>query len=234
MKIRSGRNGSAYWHMSSVPTDHPIRKLDPLSGKDQQMVKRLAVKSVKRHLKPLLERNVKALEEFIKNYKPFDPYAFKYIDLAGGKYLPEGFLDIWKWDADTTAGNYHHNTFRPENLIFTTRRGERVRSKSEVFIADMLNSLGINYRYDGGLLLEGKWYYPDFQFIHPVTHQLITIEHLGMVDDPKYIERNLEKLSVYARNGLVLEENFFITWETHDDPLTPQKITELFQRIGII
>ena len=82
--------------------------------------------------------------------------------------------------------------------------------------------------------IDGAWYFPDFQLLHPETYELIFIEHLGMMDNADYVKSNMTKICKYAQNGLVPEKNFFFTWETSENPLTPQDITLLFRRIGIM
>ena len=52
--------------------------------------------------------------------------------------------------------------FFEENLIHRTARGEMVRSKSEVIIADHLADKGVDYGYEQPLTIEGVTKYPDF------------------------------------------------------------------------
>src|SRR5699024_5847535 len=49
-----------------------------------------------------------------------------------------------------------------KNLIHRTIRGELVRSKSEVIVANILNQLDIEYVYEEPLKVAGKTYIPDF------------------------------------------------------------------------
>ncbi|MDR2559071.1 MAG: hypothetical protein LBC86_05960 [Oscillospiraceae bacterium] len=56
--------------------------------------------------------------------------------------------------------------FNEENLIHTTVRKEKVRSKSEVIIANALHYNNIEYKYEGGIFLKGKLYRPDFVIKH--------------------------------------------------------------------
>src|SRR5262249_14556225 len=53
--------------------------------------------------------------------------------------------------------------FLEERLIHRTERGDIVRSKSELVIADKLHSRGIDYAYEQPLTLgDGRVRYPDF------------------------------------------------------------------------
>lgn len=68
-------------------------------------------------------------------------------------------------------------------------KGERVRSKSEVIIADMLNRKGISYRYEYPVYLKNVGQiYPDFTVLDAIRRREIYWEHLGMMDDPDYAE----------------------------------------------
>lgn len=79
------------------------------------------------------------------------------------------------------------NTFRPEGCIHRTDRGDWVRSKSEVIIANLLHQLGLDYRYEyplEGAVVSGVRR-PDFAFFDRDGKPLVW-EHLGMLDDAQY------------------------------------------------
>lgn len=62
--------------------------------------------------------------------------------------------------------------FSEETSDYTTARGESVRSKSEVIIADTLNRLNVPYRYEYPLKLKsGQTFYPDFLCLNVRTRQ---------------------------------------------------------------
>lgn len=39
------------------------------------------------------------------------------------------------------------------------------------------------------------------------------------MDDPNYAEENVYKLNTYARNGLIMGNNLYATFETRNQPL---------------
>jgi hypothetical protein len=98
--------------------------------------------------------------------------------------------------------------FLEDRLIHRTRRGELVRSKSEVIIADLLYSKGLDYEYDQKLVAQdGTSRYPDFTIEDSETGMMIFWEHLGMLFDPVYRSRWEIKLDWYRRQGILpLEE----------------------------
>ena len=96
-------------------------------------------------------------------------------------------------------------TFLEKNLIHQTRRGEAVRSKSEVIIADMLFSKGLpDYAYERPLVAaDGSTRYPDFTIEDAESGTTVYWEHLGLLHDPVYRERWERKLGWYRDNGVL-------------------------------
>lgn len=86
-------------------------------------------------------------------------------------------------------------------------RGEALRSKSEVIIADSLAEQGIFYEYEKPLLgTNNSVKYPDFTINDPFTGKKIYWEHLGMMDNQDYKDRWQKKLEWY-RNEKILPIN---------------------------
>lgn len=93
--------------------------------------------------------------------------------------------------------------FLEEGLIHRTRRGDSVRSKSEVIIADLLHSKKINYTYELPLRgTDGLMRYPDFTFEDDELGQTFYWEHLGMMRDPAYRRRWNDKLEWYLAQDI--------------------------------
>lgn len=92
--------------------------------------------------------------------------------------------------------------FLEERLIHITTRGDAVRSKSEVIIANMLHAKGINYLYEAALELGGVTKYPDFTIEDDNTGITYYWEHCGILHDPGYRSRWEEKYRWYAEHGI--------------------------------
>lgn len=89
-----------------------------------------------------------------------------------------------------------------EALIHRTRKGVAVRSKSEVVVADILESIGISYVYEEPLYSRfdpKDFRLPDFT----VSFEGDTFywEHLGMLNIPSYRDAWARKLEWYELNG---------------------------------
>ena len=100
--------------------------------------------------------------------------------------------------------------FLEDRLIHRTERGELVRSKSEVIIADKLHSRGIDYVYEQPFsLADGRMRYPDFTIADPIKGVTYYWEHQGMLGDTSYRARWARKRTDYLNTGMVpaSEEN---------------------------
>jgi ATP-dependent exoDNAse (exonuclease V) alpha subunit len=98
--------------------------------------------------------------------------------------------------------------FLEDGLIHRTERGELVRSKSELVIADKLYSRGISYAYEQALLLEGgRLRYPDFTIADHAKGVTYYWEHLGLMGDSKYRAGWERKRKEYEAAGIIPWEN---------------------------
>lgn len=119
---------------------------------------------------------------------------------------------------------YEGKAFDKENVSeFYTRKGERVRSKSEKIIADELYQYGIPYKYEMPLELD-NWskkvmVYPDFTVLNCRTGRRWIIEHFGMMDKPSYYESVMYKLDTYEKNNILLGESLIMFHETSTSPI---------------
>lgn len=89
--------------------------------------------------------------------------------------------------------------FLEDRLIHRTERGELVRSKSEVIIADKLYSRRKEYAYEQSVVLDGVERFPDFTIRDDDAGVTFYWEHLGMTGDPGYAARWERKLAEYRR-----------------------------------
>jgi ATP-dependent exoDNAse (exonuclease V) alpha subunit len=92
--------------------------------------------------------------------------------------------------------------FFEDNLIHRTMRGEMVRSKSEVIIANALHAKGCDYLYEQPLTIDGVTKYPDFTIEDMESGETFYWEHCGMLHVPTYRRRWEEKLAWYKDCGI--------------------------------
>jgi hypothetical protein len=99
-------------------------------------------------------------------------------------------------------------TFLEERLIHNTTRGELVRSKSEVIIANLLHAQTVDYTYEQELVLDSMPTnkFPDFTIENDDTGERYYWEHLGMLGDQGYKRRWDEKEQWYRDHGILPHE----------------------------
>jgi hypothetical protein len=100
----------------------------------------------------------------------------------------------------------HNGTFYEQNLIHRTRRGEMVRSKSELLITERLIDHKIEYVYEQPLVLGGQTRFPDFTIDDAESGTKFYWEHCGLLNDPEYRKRWERKLTWYRENGILPSE----------------------------
>lgn len=114
-------------------------------------------------------------------------------------------------------------------MIHRTLRGELVRSKSEVIIANMLHQHGIDYDYEKELWIENTRKIPDFTMDDPESGELIYWEHCGMMNNAGYRKHWEVKKSFYEDNGIIEGENLIVTYD-QDGSIDSQEIEKQIKR----
>ena len=122
---------------------------------------------------------------------------------------------------EVAVDNQQH--FFEEGLIHRTERGDLVRSKSELVIADKLHARGIDYEYEQPLALgDRRMRYPDFTIADHARGVTFYWEHLGMLDRRGYRDRWERKRAEYFACGIRPHEDGGgpegTLIETHDEP----------------
>lgn len=96
------------------------------------------------------------------------------------------------------------------NKIYTTESNDRVRSKSEVIISNILYRSGIECKYEEKLFYnESQWIEPDFTIIY--NGEKYYWEHLGMLGDEEYDSHWSWKKKIYKSLNI---KNLIITQES--------------------
>ena len=177
----------------------------------------------------LIDTELQIIERCLKHKctKPEDYYE----SLSQGRQtliVPVRLTDkqlVEKW----IATPYEKKPFAEDDETeFYTDNGERVRSKSEVLIANALKKHGIPYKYECPIVLKGIGkIHPDFTALNIRRRKIYYWEHLGKMDDPDYARKNTFRLNMYEKNGLFHGDSLITTRETSTLPLD----TKLLERI---
>lgn len=128
-------------------------------------------------------------------------------------YDDEEYIRRWE------SLEYEKKGFPDNYPVYLTNKGERVRSKSEIIIANTLLLMEIPYKYEFPLNINGIEFRPDFTILNVKKRKEMYIEHLGMLSDAEYRENAIGKLNFYESNGIVQGDRLIITRETLKHPL---------------
>lgn len=126
---------------------------------------------------------------------------------------------------------YVGKEINPQLPYFETRRKERVRSKSEIIIANALAAHGIPYKYECPLKLsDGNVIYPDFTVLNVKERREIYWEHRGMMDDKQYSTASVMRFKAMNKDGIILGMNLIITEETTTSPLGTKEVEMIINK----
>lgn len=174
----------------------------------------------------ILKKQIKTIDAFLASYHPNDIDNI-YTKLHPGRRAlvtpvrepDEEFIAAWQ---------HHPYTGKPFEINapeYYTSTGVRVRSKSEVIIADALSRANIPYHYEFPTSIKG-WgtLYPDFTCLDVQTREEIIWEHFGLMDDPDYTSNAIQKIARYIANGYILGKNFIATFESKSAPFSVKQV----------
>lgn len=216
--VRHQKSGTRFF-MKDQAGEHYMRKT-----KDEDIIRELAQMRYEMALlkaaedeKAGVEKCLRILEKCGDVDKVYDemPDELKpYItaDIITGK----GYAQRWQREKVATARRIG------DGEGYRTLRGDFVRSKSEVIIADRLHMKGIPYRYEIYFPMEFEdinYVYPDFEILNMRTREEFLWEHLGKMGDEGYSETQLKKISGYVRSGFIPGKNLLLSFESRNRPL---------------
>lgn len=225
-KLKLSTCNHTYQYYRKNPENKKSIEYIPKSNK--KLVKELAQKDYDEQLLPVLEQELLYVNEilnFLQKNKVSQVYnhlAEKRQELVEPVTLPDKIY-IQKWQAQ----EYSHKSFSENSPNLFTAKNERVRSKSEVIIADTLFRLGIPYRYEFPLKLQKFTVHPDFYCLNVRTRREFAWEHLGMMDAYEYASSAVEKFNAYENAGFYPGDNLIISMETSGLPLSSKQAEKI-------
>ena len=179
-----------------------------------------------------LNKELKVLRKFAESYpKVIVEDVYEQLPDEFKKYVtpinPTDSMYASRW----LERPYTHKPISDDVPFFKTMNGERVRSKSEVIIADRLSLSGVPYKYECPLVLqiddELITIHPDFTLLRMSDRKVLYFEHCGMVDDPDYADELVKRINQYSRAGIILGDRLFLMCETSKTPLDVRVLDNL-------
>lgn len=215
-----------------------------LGKKDSKIISRYCQRDYNRHVLKKVQKLINGCEKFLNNL-PSELGSASLENFLSEKnpvrrkFLPDPVLSDDEFVKEWLSVKYKGKSFSENYGELITDRGERVRSKSEILIANKLAALGIPYRYEFPHKLRDRHgfkitVYPDFTLLNKETRKEIILEHFGRMDDPEYVSHTLEKLSLYGRNGIFPGNRFIFTTETSRHSFDMRLFEKQLKAAGVI
>ena len=210
--------------------DEPLEYL----GKSKNLIlKPLAQKRYDTQLLKAVKKQKKAVDFCIKKLEEidFEDLSKIYSDFPAElkQYIKPHMDDDEQYAAKWQAKNYATSKRENETENYTGK-GEHVRSKSEVIIADRFYAKGIPYHYEPIFLIdENDYLVPDFIILNKRTRKEFLWEHFGMMEKPEYCLVALSKIETYAREGYIFGKNLICTFESKNHPLNFKYVDMLIE-----
>ena len=231
-RLRISQKGkyTEYYHV--ISSDKPRGKYIP--KKQGTIACQLAQKDYESEIIPMVETEIAALKAYLMTASNITNLTLEMCP-ARQKLITPLTLTNEQYAAQWKTTPYQGLPFAPDTPNYTTNRHERVRSKSEVLIANALAQHNIPYRYEYPITLrkhqphDTTTLYPDFLCLNLRTRQEFIWEHFGLMDSPEYAQNAASKLNLYAQNKILPGRNLIITMETAAEPLTPTIIEEMIK-----
>ena len=199
-----------------------------ISKTETSKIKQYVQKSYDEKVLKLIDQEINTLERFLQGSGDIAvrirmEYS-KYPDEVKGFIEPidmadQDYIKLWE------SIPYEGKEISDYVTVYETKRGERVRSKSELNIANALAVKGIPYKYECPLILKnGTKIHPDFTLLNAKERRQIYWEHRGMMDDKEYATKSVLRIKTYMKYGIFPGLNLIITEETSANPLGTSEI----------
>lgn len=229
---KSGRsNGHFYYYVCEPQTGKRIY-LGTDSNREVQLIKEA------RFCKELLKRAEKdkqLIRHLIDEYCPLDydtvneslPRTYRGAEILFGEPIqPDKRAEEWKRRKKALKSSVP--IIYPEDLKHTAIDGTRVRSKSELDIANMLFTNNIPYIYECPHFFDGEIIRFDFTALSTIDYESeIIVEHQGLMDLDTYRGKYMHTLLTCLSNGLTPNADIFFTFEDMNGNFDSRQIWDI-------
>lgn len=226
--VLSKSNGTTQFYHK---TEKGQKKGKYISTKNSKLITALAQKDYDLHFVKAMKEQRNKLYKAIKLLSSIN-FLKVYDELSEARKTivdPHVLTDeqyVEKW----LSVEYSGKEWFDDNSVLVTERGEKVRSKTEKILADKFYSMGIPYRYEYPVHLEGYGtVYPDFVLLNVRKRKEVYFEHFGMMDYPEYCQKAILKLENYMRNRIYIGKNLLVTFETFRNPLDMKTVEQMLK-----
>ena len=217
------QNGKAYYYYANAKSKERF-----LTKKDEELIKQLLQKRYLKEVLKAAKNELLALSKMLNIYLadlPEEMFEKLPEELRSGvePIILGNEQDAREWMEEPYVGK----PFKDDAPVYMTIKGERVRSKSEVMLADRLFFRGMPYKYECPIMIDGIVIHPDFSMKRMSDNKIIYHEHCGKMDDPEYYSDLVERINLYNQAGIMQGDRLTFSFETSDKPLDIRVIDRL-------
>lgn len=222
----AGSKDNPYYYYKKTSSDQSKKYL---KASEKQLVEALCQKEYNQKVLQSAKKELYQLERLKKGYpNPAYDEVYEKIHPQRQKLVhpivvpDEEFVKQWE------QFEYIKKDFRDDAPEYYTDKGERVRSKTEILIANALTKHDIPYRYEAPLYLNGHGtIHPDFTVLNVRLRKEFYWEHMGMMDDFEYVEAALLRIEMYEKNDIFPGNKLILTHETARRPINSRNIEKM-------
>ena len=220
-KLRVAKNRQNYQFYCRIGKGTEGRRY--LFKSEEATVRQLAQKEYEKSLLAGHEKNLKAMTKIVDLLSELTDPETVYLALKAplSEYVNPGFVTTADYVAEWMALGDKADSqldYYADALVYSTDRGEKVRSKSEMMIANLLYAMQLPYQYEKPLKLDGKLVYPDFTILDMTTRTEVYFEHFGLMDEVDYQTSALSKIERYEMAGKKVGKDFLFSFESKQVP----------------
>jgi len=149
-------------------------------------------------------------QPLIENYQRLNSQYKKYTEMwrRTYKYPPKNYdLESIRRNRAGKFNGEFYRQLQPVNCDDAMHpieyKGLKLRSKNELMAAQILDELGLEFKYEPMVTLNyGKSVLPDFAVYFPAIDLCILVEVYGMADENNYQQNMTEKIKSYTAAGI--------------------------------
>ncbi|MGN0427366.1 MAG: hypothetical protein ACI4F0_06165 [Agathobacter sp.] len=226
-KLRITKQGnSIQFYVRDKATEDKNHNGKYLKVSERSLANRIAQRDYAKNIVKVVEKQLKLIQNILTQYDENEIHLQyeRLSDIRKKLVKPltmssEEYVKMWE------AAEYENWNQYEENLLFQTNKGELVRSKSEKILADKFGIMNVPYLYEKPLVLgKNVVLHPDFTLLNVERRTEYYWEHFGMMEQEDYCKKALQKLELYAMNGIFPGKNLIITMESKTNPLNMQVV----------
>lgn len=228
LRISTSKNGHSHFYLVSNSNLNGVY----VPEKELRKVQAVAQRDYNKAILSATIREIELLEKFAQKYNGTEiEDIYNALNPARKRLVAPAILPDAKYAELWRNLPYKAKSFAEDTPEIYTSRGVRVRSKSEVIIADSLDSEGIPFRYEFPLTVKGMGtLHPDFYCLNIRSRKELVWEHFGLMDNPEYASNAVKKIELYDKSGYTLGDKFIATFETSTTPLNAKHVRNVIRK----